>query len=144
VPTGSGFWTAWLPFSLPQCWPFCWWIAAVIERFVRTLKDEGLRRVLVPLNHRKMRDEVSAIIGWYNTHRPHSWLGGCTPEERYRWISSACRRPRFEPRPCWPVGSSCAAPPAKVRGQPGVCLQLVLDHHHGRKHLPIVTLKRVA
>ena len=28
VPTGSGFWTAWLPFSLPQVWLFCWWIMA--------------------------------------------------------------------------------------------------------------------
>jgi hypothetical protein len=24
VPTG-GFWTSWLPFSLPQSWPFAWW-----------------------------------------------------------------------------------------------------------------------
>jgi hypothetical protein len=32
----------------------------------------------------------------------------------------------------------------KVRGKPGVNLQLVVDFHQGRKHLPIVTLKRVA
>ena len=25
VPIGDGFWTAWLPFSLPQRWPFCFW-----------------------------------------------------------------------------------------------------------------------
>lgn len=24
VPTGSGCWAPWLPFALPQCWPFCW------------------------------------------------------------------------------------------------------------------------
>jgi hypothetical protein len=35
VPTGSGFWTAWLPFSLPQVWPFCWWVVAVIDHFSR-------------------------------------------------------------------------------------------------------------
>ena len=34
VPIG-GFWAPWLPFSLPQCWPFCWWIAAVIDHFSR-------------------------------------------------------------------------------------------------------------
>jgi len=222
VPTGSGLWTAWLPFALPQRWPFCWWLAAVvdhfsrrvtgvavfrkqpdsrqvrgflattmrehkakpkyiicdkgpqfwckafkrwcrrhkikprfgavgqygriavIERFIRTLKDEGLRRVLVPLNLRKMRDEVIAIIGWYNTRRPHSWLGGRTPEERYRRIPSACRQPRFETRPQWPSDSPCASPQAKVWGNPGLRLQLVVDFHQGRRHLPIVTLKRVA
>jgi len=35
VPISSGFWTAWLPFSLLQCWPFCWWIAAVVDHFSR-------------------------------------------------------------------------------------------------------------
>jgi transposase InsO family protein len=34
VPIG-GFWAAWLPFSLPQVWPFCWWIAVVIDHFSR-------------------------------------------------------------------------------------------------------------
>jgi len=24
VPTGAGFWVPWLPYSLPQSWPFCW------------------------------------------------------------------------------------------------------------------------
>jgi hypothetical protein len=32
----------------------------------------------------------------------------------------------------------------KVRGKPGVNLQLIVDFHQGRKHPPIVTLKRVA
>ena len=218
----AGFWAPWLPFSLPQCWPFCWWLAvvvdhfsrrvmgvailrkqpdsqqviaflantirqagtppkyiisdkgsqfwckrfkrwckrrkirprfgavgqygsiAVIERFIRTLKDEGLRRILVPLSLRTMRAEANAIIAWYNTCRPHTTLGGRTPDERYRRVASACRRPRFETRPQWPNGSPCASPPATVRGAPGVRLQLVVDFHQGRRHLPIVTLKRVA
>jgi putative transposase len=117
---------------------------AVIERFFRTFKDEGLRRVLVPLNLREMRQQISAIACWYNTFRPHTSLGGRTPVERYRRIPSACRRPRFEPRAHWPIGSGCAAPPATVRGQPGVRLQLVVEYHYGRRHLPIVTLKRAA
>ena len=24
VPISAGFWAPWLPFALPQCWPFCW------------------------------------------------------------------------------------------------------------------------
>jgi transposase InsO family protein len=215
VPTG-GFWTAWLPFSLPQCWPFCWWVAcivdhfsrkvmgiaifrkqpsskqvsaflaktiretgarpeyiisdkgpqfwcklfkrwcrrwkirprfgavgqygsiAVIERFIRTLKEEGLRRVLIPLNLHKMRQHLDAVACC------HYWLGGRTPDERYRRIPSACRRPRFEPRAHWPSNSPCAAPPARVRSTPGVCLRLVVDYHDGCRHLPIVTLRRAA
>jgi hypothetical protein len=31
VPTDSGFWASWLPFALPQCWPFCWWVAITID-----------------------------------------------------------------------------------------------------------------
>ncbi len=35
VPTGSGFWTTWFPFALPQRWPFCYWVAVVIDHFSR-------------------------------------------------------------------------------------------------------------
>ncbi len=31
VPTGAGYWAPWLPFALPQCWPFCWWVAVIID-----------------------------------------------------------------------------------------------------------------
>ena len=72
---------------------------------------------------------------WYNTCRPHTALDGRTPDERYRRIPAACRRPRFEPRPHWPGSSPCASPQAKVRGAPGVRLQLVVDFHLGQKHL---------
>jgi hypothetical protein len=36
-PIGSGFWATWLPFSLPQCWPFCWWIGVVIDHYSRRI-----------------------------------------------------------------------------------------------------------
>jgi transposase InsO family protein len=32
-----GFWTPWLPFALPQCWPFCWWVAVVIDQYSRRM-----------------------------------------------------------------------------------------------------------
>jgi putative transposase len=35
VPTAAGFWTPWLPFALPQCWPFCWWVAVVVDHYSR-------------------------------------------------------------------------------------------------------------
>jgi hypothetical protein len=35
VPTSVGFWAPWLPFALPQRWPFCWWVAVVIDHYSR-------------------------------------------------------------------------------------------------------------
>ena len=35
VPTSVGFWAPWLPFALPQYWPFCWWVAVVIDHYSR-------------------------------------------------------------------------------------------------------------
>jgi transposase InsO family protein len=37
VPTGTGMWASWLPFALPQCWPFCWWVAVVVDHFSRRI-----------------------------------------------------------------------------------------------------------
>jgi transposase InsO family protein len=152
VPTASGFWVPWLPWALPQRWPFCWWVAivvdhfsrrimgfavftqnpnslavrqllgrairkagqapdhlitdqgtqftdrgfrrwcrrrgirqrfgavgkygsiSVVERLIRTMKSEAIRRILVPLDRRAFRREVSLFVEWYNGHRPHSTL----------------------------------------------------------------------
>ena len=35
VPISAGFWAPWLPFALPQCWPFGWWVAVVIDHYSR-------------------------------------------------------------------------------------------------------------
>ena len=35
VPIGAGFWCSWLPFALPQSWPFCWWVAVVMDHYSR-------------------------------------------------------------------------------------------------------------
>jgi transposase-like protein len=35
VPALTGWWVSWLPFSLPQHWPFCWWAAVVVDHFSR-------------------------------------------------------------------------------------------------------------
>ncbi len=223
VPTAAGFWTTWLPFALPQCWPFCWWVAvaidhfsrrvmgvslfakqptsvavrtflgrtiakagtapkyvvcdrgsqfdcngfrewcqrsgikpprygaighhgsiAVVERFILTMKCLVAGLLLVPYRREGFRRELVAIAEWYNAFRPHAWLGGKTPDESYGGKYPAIRRPRFEPRPCWPRGSPCARPWALVRGKPGARLELKVTFHHGRKHLPIVTLEHAA
>jgi hypothetical protein len=37
VPIGPGLWTTWLPFSLPQGWPFCWWVAVAMDHCSRRI-----------------------------------------------------------------------------------------------------------
>ncbi len=35
VPTSGGFWLSWLPFALPQVWPFCWRLACILDQYSR-------------------------------------------------------------------------------------------------------------
>jgi transposase InsO family protein len=35
VPTSGGFWVPWLPFAKFQRWPFCWWVAVVVDHASR-------------------------------------------------------------------------------------------------------------
>jgi transposase InsO family protein len=223
VPTALGFWVSWLPFALPQVWPFCWWLAiaidhfsrrimgfavyrsvspstavrrllegafrsagaqpcslisdqgiqftargfkrwcrhhgirhrfgalgkygslAVIERGIRTIKKECTRRLsVVPFRLAALEQELVLYLSWYNGLRPRTWLGGATPDEIYHRRRSAIRAPRFEPRSRWPRRSPCASPRPLIRGQPGVRLDLSVQSLAERRHLPIVTLKRVA
>jgi putative transposase len=223
VPIGGGFWCSWLPFALPQRWPFCWWALvvvdhfsrrimgttrsygppssqavrmflgrtiakagaapkyivcdrgkqfdcdgfriwcqekgirpprygalgqhgsiAVIERCIRTLKESLRRLTVIPYSRRAFQRELNLIADWHNEHRPHETLGGRTPNEVYYDRFPAHRRPRYETRERWPRGSPCAKPWALVRGRPGAQLELEVIHHRGRRHLPIIALRRVA
>jgi len=213
VPTRAGFWVPWFPFSLPQRWPFCWWVAvvvdqvsrtfvgfavfsqlpssdqtqsfldrairttgqapryvvtdkgsqfwcrsfkrwckrrsirprygavgepasiAIVERFIRSMKQECMRCLLVPSSLAAMRREVGLYAIWYNTVRPHMALAGKTPREVYE--SRTVRRRRFEPRPKWPY-------PLRRRRASGDKLRLTVSYIEGRKHLPVIELRRAA
>jgi putative transposase len=222
VPTQLGFWTSWLPWSLPQRWPFAYCVAvvmdhfsrramgfavfpkdpdsravraflgramhqagvhpkylicdrgkqfwcrdfkdwcrgkgfrprfgavgrhgsiAVVERFIQTVKVECTRRLPVSLRARTFRQELRWFAAWYNQHRPHTTLRGKTPEEVYLHQRPANRRPRLEPRVLWPRAAPCALPQVLVQGKPGVPIELAVSYQHGRKHLPVVTVRRAA
>jgi len=223
VPTQMGFWTSWFPFALPQRWPFCWWVAvvvdhfsrramgigvfakrpdcravcvslgqmvrrvgtapkyiicdkdrifdcpafrrwvkhkgiapprygaigehgsiAVVERFILTMKNGSTRRYLVALRRETFRGELVAFIDWYNEYRPHTTLGGKTPEEVYHHRYPANRKPRIEPRERWPRGSPCAKPQTLIAGKPGQRFELVVSFHKKQRHLPVVKLNRAA
>jgi putative transposase len=220
VPIGPGFWTMWPPFSLPQCWPFGWWIGvildhysrrimgitlfereptseavraflgrvihtvgakprhlvsdqgpqfscdefepwcrrkgmrprfgaigehgsiAVIERLILTLKQSIAWLTLVPLRRRTFQRELTELGSWYNSHRPHTTLGGRTPNEVYHRLRPMNQQPRFEPRAAWPRRSGCAKPVTLVKGKPGVRLACQIAFQGKRRHLPVVALER--
>jgi hypothetical protein len=117
---------------------------AVIERFIQTVKNECTRVIMIPFRRRSFREELARFVEWYNQWRPHMTLDGRTPDEVYHKQHPACRYPRFEPRSRWPRRAACAQPGSPIRGKPGVALELHVDLHGGRKHLPVITLKRAA
>ncbi len=222
VPTGGGFWAPWRPLALPQCWPFCWWLAvvidhysrramgfavflkrpksvtvrtflgkmiarvhaspkyvicdkdrvfwcgdfkrwcrrkgtrprsgaggqhgsiAVVERFIKSIKEQGTRQILIPRRRAGLRRELNSLLAWYNENRPHAALAGRTPNELYFRLRPANRRPRLEPRQRWPRRAPCAGPRTLIAGQPGDRFTLEVDFHGGARHLPLVSLKRAA
>ena len=117
---------------------------AVIERLILTVKLLLGYLPLVPLGAQAFRREVALVLGWYNEHRPHATLGGRTPDEVYFRRFPANRKPRFQPRYRWPRGSPCAWPWALLKGKPGAWVELEVEFLAGRKHLPIVKLRRAA
>jgi transposase InsO family protein len=222
VPTGTGFWVPWVPFALPQQWPFCWWVSVVIdhfsravvgfavfrdrptsgdiqrlldrairnggcaprgiisdkgrqfwcdsfkqwcgrrairprfgavgkqgsiatvERFIRSMKNECTRLIRVPLRIEAMRHELGAYATWFNEHRPNQALDGRTPREVHAGTQPANARPRFEPRTNWPINGPCTSPQAAIRGKRGTKLALAVGYVEGRRHLPMVELRKAA
>jgi hypothetical protein len=98
----------------------------------------------VPYLAGSLRAELRWFVLWYNRERPHDFLDGATPEEIYRGVVPRCRQPRFEPRRRWPRDAPCAAPAAEIRGHSGTRIDLQVSYLAGRKHLPVVSLRRVA
>jgi len=219
VPTSAGFWTSWLPFSFPQSWPFCWWVAVVVdhwsrrslglavfkrrptsaeiclvldeaarragrapkytvsdqgsefcedylewcddhdvrarfgavgrhgsiaveERFIRTLKEEGLAHEMVSLQHSGFCASLARFEGWYNEVRPHSSMGNATPDEVFHRRRPANRRRRFEARPRYPAKGACAAPWVPARAKIGARLELVATSFRGARYLAQVGIRR--
>ena len=117
---------------------------AVVERLILTIKDECTRRIPVPLGREAFRHQLVCFTTRYNDFRPHMTLGGRTPHEVYFGQRPANRQPRIEPRKHWPRSSPCANPRTFVAGQPGDRFTLQVDYHHGKRHLPLVTVRRAA
>jgi transposase InsO family protein len=116
---------------------------AVVERSILTIKCLLMLMPFISYRREEFARQLLDTAQWYNESRPHTWLGGKTPNEMYHGTFPANRRPRYETRAKWPRGSPCAHPWALVRGSPGVKLALDVSFYRGHKHLPIIGLKRV-
>jgi hypothetical protein len=117
---------------------------ATVERFIRSMKHECTRRIHVPLRRDRLRGELALYVWWYNTHRPHSALGARTPEEICIRLAPACERSRLEFRPRWPADAPCAAPWAPIDPGGRDVVRLEVSFLGGRRHLPIILLRRAA
>jgi len=89
----------------------------------------------VPLGLGAMRRELASYVIWHNAHRPHQALDGKTPAEVHVGVASIAKL--FEPRCRWPLWDD------GERERVGR-LSLELKFIDGKRHLPIVELKRAA
>jgi hypothetical protein len=214
LPVCGGFWLPWIPWSLLDSWPVCWWLLvvvdhfsrsiehvavfsrkpsaedvctaledalakatgppkymitdqgaqfqetyrawcdrhrvkprfgavgktgslAVVERVHRTIKSEGLRRILLPLRAEDLLVEVELVVRWYNELRPRRRFEGATPAEIKASVVPATKRSRFETRLRYPVMG-------ELRAERGLLLELEVAYLERRRHLPIVGLKQAA
>jgi transposase InsO family protein len=110
---------------------------AVIERFMRTMKDECFRKILVPLSLAPMVRELSLYVFWYNEHRPHASLAGATPAEVRDGRLPARSQPALEVRRDFPLPRGDPTPLRRRSSRP---LELVVTYLEGRPHLPLIEL----
>ena len=101
------------------------------------------QRILIPFQRHAFVEELEFFFDWYNDHHPHTTLEVRTPNEVYHDLSPACEKPRLEPRPRWPPSSPCASPEAPMKSTRSA-VHIQIGFLHGRKHLPIITLKHAA
>ena len=65
VPILAGLWTTWLPFALPQRWPFCWWVGVVIDHFSR--RALGLTTFMRQPTSERVRQCLGQVIARVGT-----------------------------------------------------------------------------
>jgi transposase InsO family protein len=112
---------------------------AIIERFFRSLKQECFCRSSVPMRVASFEAELSAYVTWYNEYRPHQGLGGVAPAERLGRTSNT-RRPALELRP----SSRARGHPRGARSRACRALELRVHYLEGRRHLPVIELRKAA
>ena len=119
---------------------------AVIERFWKTLKYHWLQHIAIARGQNQFHEQLELMRRWYNEFKPHSTLGGRTPEEVYSNAREPkCNQPRHEPRPNYPINAPRLKSKPPVRGSPGQKLKLCVTFLDPEtKRLPAITLREAA
>ncbi len=69
VAIAAGFWMPWLPFALPQCWPFCWWVAVVVDHYSRRI--QGITVFTMQPTSEQVRQFLGTVIAKVGTAPKH-------------------------------------------------------------------------
>jgi len=131
VSIGSGFWVPWSPFSLLQCWPFCWWVGLVIDHYSRRIMGITVFREQPPsVAMRAFLGRVMRAAGATPKHMvsdkgPQFWCDGFRD-----WCDRRNIKPRFGA-----VGQ---------HGSIAVIERLIRTLKQSVRWLPLVSLQRRA
>jgi putative transposase len=131
VPIGSGFWTTWLPFTLPQCWPFAWWIGVVMDHHCRRIMGTTL------FFREPTSEAVRAFLGRVihaNQAKPKHLVSDQGPQFACRKFKPWCRKKGIKPR----FGA------LGQHGSIAVIERLILTVKQNLAWLPLVSLRRRA
>jgi transposase InsO family protein len=129
VPTGAGFWCSWLPFTLPQRWPFCWWLAVVVDHYSRrTMGFAVFEKEPNSVQVRSFLGRTICVAGQAPKHLisdkgSQFWCAG---------FKAWCRRRNIKPR-FGAVGK---------HGSVAVVERLILTVKQLLKQLPLIPLRR--
>ena len=129
VSTGAGYWCSWLPFALQQCWPFCWWVAIVMDHFSRRVmgvtvfRKEPTSEAMRAFLGRTISSEEAKPKHLISDKGVQFWCDG---------FQSWCRRHEIEPR-FGAVGN---------HGSIAVIERLILTVKQTLGQLPLIPLSR--
>ncbi len=95
VPLVGRFFCVWFPFSVPQCWPFYWWVAAVLDQHSRAVMAKGVFKTQPSAEQLcRMLDRAKRRAGCGPTHII-SDQGAQFRGEYRAWCRRAGAKPRF-------------------------------------------------
>jgi transposase InsO family protein len=89
VPTSAGLWTSWLPLALPQCWPFCWWLAVVLDHYSR--RAQGVAVFRRQPSSEQVRRFLGLIVAKAGT-APRHLVNDCGTQFSCTAFKAWCRR----------------------------------------------------
>ena len=114
---------------------------AVVERFIRTMKDRCLRVILVPLRREAFRGELRASsTGLTNTGHTPRWAERL-PMRSITTASPPVVFPATSPGRAGPAARPAPRPRAGSRPARRA-VELDVTYYRGRRHLPIVSVRR--